>query len=53
MSVHSRVPKETKEGFRFSELSSDGCEPSYMGAGELNSGPLKEPQVLLTAKSSL
>lgn len=30
----------------------DGCELSDVGVGKLNSGPLKEPQMLLTAKTS-
>ena len=37
---------------RASDLIMDGCEPSC-GCCDLNSGPLEEPSVLLTAEPSL
>ena len=37
---------------RASELITDDCNPPC-GCWELNSGPLEEPMVLLTAESSL
>jgi hypothetical protein len=37
---------------RASDPITDGCEPPY-GCWELNSGPLEEQSVLLTAKPSL
>jgi hypothetical protein len=37
---------------RASDLITDGCEPPY-GCWELNSGPLEEQSVLLTAEPSL
>ena len=47
------VPKEPAEGIEAPETTvTDDCEPPC-GGWELNSGPLEEQSVLLTAEPSL
>jgi hypothetical protein len=47
--LYSDTPEE---GIRSHALTTDGCEPPY-GCWELNSEPLEEQSVLLTAEPSL
>jgi hypothetical protein len=49
MSVLSKYTPACQK--RASDLNSDGCEP-LCGCWELNSGPLEEQPVLLTAEPS-